>query len=56
MSEVYEKISDKEVYIISLKRAYLEVIENHDGVAIYRKIDIKKEDREKTKEIEERTK
>ncbi len=42
MSEIYEKIRDKEVYIISLKGAYLEVVENHDGVAIYRKIDIEK--------------
>ena len=43
MSEIYEKIGDKEVYIISLKGAYLEVVENHNGVAIYRKIDIIKE-------------
>lgn len=45
MSEIYEKIGDKEVYIISLKGAYLEVIENHDGIAIYRKIDIVKENK-----------
>lgn len=43
MSDIYEKIDNKEVYIISLKERFLEVIENHDGIATYRKIDIEKE-------------
>lgn len=55
MSEIYEKILPKEVYITSITGNFLEVVENHDGIAIYRKIDIE-HTKEKAKEIEERVK
>jgi len=36
--QIYEKIAPGEVYILSRQGDYLNVIENHDGIAVFRKV------------------
>lgn len=38
--DIWEKIAPKEAYILSIRDGFLEVIENHEGTAIFRRIEI----------------
>lgn len=38
--DIYEKINPRELYILGIRNGILEVIENHDGVAVIRGVEI----------------
>lgn len=37
---IYEKIAPGEAYILGINDGFLEVVENHDGTATFRRIEV----------------